>query len=321
MLVPLGFDNARTLLYFLIPLSLALGYQLVTSIFEFAEADKNLILTAGLAGLLFGYPFYFLVQRENIDGWVFLFLSLGLYFLSKPKKELISGLFFSLAIVFKIYPVLIILPILFNKKWRLLLWVGLWLALWGIITLFYFSDLRTSLSMRSLSFFRFDENGSLMATIRLISLSINSLGIKITGLSTRSSRIIATFIYGLLFFLLLLTDYKLGRANKLDFSSYTMYLPFMIAAPQVVFHYSFIICLMLIPTMCYLWKISESKLQKIFIFIISIGIALTQWQAIATYHLTFNIASEVIPGLGLLIIMTGIAIFKIHMSAALIRLT
>ncbi len=311
-LVPLGFDNARTLLYFLIPLSLAFGYQLITSIFEFAEADKNLVLTAGLAGLLFGYPFYFLIQRENIDGWVFLFLSLGLYFLFKPKRELLSGLFFSLAIVFKIYPVLIILPILFNKKWRLLLWVGLWLALWGIVTLFYFSDLRTSLSMRSLSFFRFDENGSLMDTIRLISLSMNSLGIKITGLSARSSRIIATFIYGLLFFLLALADYKLGKANKLDFSSYTMYLPFMIAVPQVVFHYSFIICLMLIPTMCYLWKISEGKLQRTFIFIISIGIALTQWQAIATYHLTSNIVSEAIPGIGLLIIMMGIAIFKIH---------
>lgn len=311
VLVPLGFDNARKLLYFLIPLSLALGYQKITSIFEFAEADKDLVLTAGLVGLLFGYPFYFLVQRENIDGWVFLFLSLGLYWLSKPKRELISGLFFSLAIVFKIYPILIILPILFNKKWHLLLWIGLWLALWGIITLPYFSDLRTSLSMRSLSFFRFDENGSLMDTIRLISLSINSLGIKITGLGVRSSRIISTFIYGLLFFLLLLADYKLGRANKLDFSSYSMYLPFMIAVPNVVFHYSFIICLMLIPTMCYLWKISGSRFQRIIISIISIGIALTQWQAIATYHLTSNIASKSIPGIGLLIIMTGIAIFKI----------
>ena len=142
VLVPLGFDNARKLLYFLIPLSLALSYQIITSIFEFAEADKDLVLTAGLVGLLFGYPFYFLIQRENIDGWVFLFLSLGLYWLSKPKKELISGLFFSLAIVFKIYPILIILPILFNKKWRLLLWIGLWLALWGIVTLYYFSDFR-----------------------------------------------------------------------------------------------------------------------------------------------------------------------------------
>ena len=74
-----------------------------------------------------------------------------------------------------------------------------------------------------------------MDTIRLISLSINSLGIKIAGLGIRSSRIIATFIYGLLFFLLPLADYKLSRANKLDFSSYSMYLPFMIAVPMSYF--------------------------------------------------------------------------------------
>ena len=49
---------------------------------------------------------------------------------------------------------------------------------------------------------------------------------------------------------------------------------------------------MLIPTMCYLWKISGSTFQRIVISIISIGIALTQWQAIATYHLTSNIVSE-----------------------------
>lgn len=117
--VPLGFDNARILFYFLIPLSLAFGYQLITSMFGFTKIDKDLILTAGLATLLFGYPFYFLLQRENIDGWVFLFLCLGLYWLQNPKKEWASGLFFSLAIVFKVYPILIVLPILLSKKWRL----------------------------------------------------------------------------------------------------------------------------------------------------------------------------------------------------------
>lgn len=310
--VPLGFDNARILFYFLIPLSLAFGYHLVTSMFGFTEIDKSLILTAGLVVLLFGYPFYFLLQRENIDGWVFLFLCLGLYWLPKPKKELVSGLFFSLAIVFKVYPVLLIFPILLSRKWRLLFWIGLWLALWGTITLFWFSDFQTAVSMRSQSLFRFDENGSLVATVSLISILIDSLGISIAGLAVKFSPLITSVIYGLLISVVMFVDYKLCKVNKLELSSYIMYLPFMVALPQIVYHYSLIICLILIPTMCHLWKISENRLQRIIILVISIGVALTQWQAIATYYLTDNVLSHVIPGLGLFIIMVGIAIFKIY---------
>jgi hypothetical protein len=90
-----------------------------------------------------------------------------------------------------------------------------------------------------------------------------------------------------------------------------MYVPFMVALPQIVYHYSFIICLILIPTMCQLWKIHKDRSQRITILVISIGIALTQWQAIATYYLTENMLSHAIPGLGLLIIMLGITIFKL----------
>ena len=91
-----------------------------------------------------------------------------------------------------------------------------------------------------------------------------------------------------------------------------MYFPFMLALPLIVYHYSFIICLALIPTMCHLWGVSEDRLQRMIIFAISIGIGMTQWQAIATYSLTENMLSHAIPGLGLLLIMTGIAFFKIY---------
>ena len=310
--VPLGFDNARILFYFLIPLSLAFGYQLITSMFGFSKIDKDLILTAGLAALLFGYPFYFLLQRENIDGWVFLFLCLGLYWLQNPKKEWASGLFFSLAIVFKVYPMLIVLPILLSKKWRLVFWIGLWLVLWGSITLFWFSDFQTALSSRSQSLFRFDENGSLVATISLILILINSLGISSVVSLVNLSPIITVLIYGILLSLVIFADYKLGRVNKLETSSFIMYFPFMLALPLLVYHYSFIICLILIPTMCHLWGASEDRLQRMIIFAISIGIAMTQWQAIATYSLTENMLSHAIPGLGLLLIMAGIAFLKIY---------
>jgi hypothetical protein len=309
--VPLGFNKARLLIYLLIPLSLAFGYWLITSTFHFEEVDRKLVLMTGLIGLLFGYPFYFLLQRQNIDGWVFLFLCLGLYWLSKPKKEVFSGLFFSLAMVFKIYPILMFLPIILNRKWRLFFWVGIWLALWGAISLFWFPELRSALTMRAQSIFRFDENGSLVATISLLSILFDALGMSNANLVIRYSPLVAALVYSLSLSLIIFADYKLGKDNKYELYQYTLYLPFMIALPQIVFHYSFIICLILIPTMCHLWRMSEDGLQRSTIFMMSLGIALTQWQAFAVFNLTNNILSHIIPGLGLLVIMIGVVIFKI----------
>ena len=310
LFVPLGFDTARVLFYLLIPLSLAVGYMLITSLFGFVETDKSLVLMAGLVGLLFGYPFYFLLQRENIDGWVFLFLCLGFYWLTKPQKESISGLFFSLAIAFKIYPILILVPILLGKKLRLLFWIGLWLTVWGGITLFWFLDFQNALTVRSQSFFRFDENGSLVATISLIFIFFDALGFTIPSLWIKYSPVIAALLYSLLFCAVAFIDYKMNKTDKYEIHSYMMYLPFMIALPQIVYHYSFINCLILIPAVCHLWNNTKNRAQKVTILIISIGIAITQWQAIATYHLTDNILSHAIPGVGLLVIISGIVLFK-----------
>ena len=85
----------------------------------------------------------------------------------------------------------------------------------------------------------------------------------------------------------------------------------MIALPKVVYHYSFVIFLILIPAICDLWNKTEDKLQKNVLLVISLGIAMTQWQAIATYYLTNNLMSHAIPGIGLLVVMSGIVLYKI----------
>lgn len=308
--VPLGFNVSRFLIYGLIAISLAIGFYLIATQYNFSKINKNIVLLTGLVCLLFGYPFYFLIQRENIDGWVFLFLCLGLYLSQKEKKEFWSGLFLSLAIAFKIYPILIILPFLIYKKWRLLFWIGLWLVIWGGISSFWFSDLRNAIVMRSQSIFRFDENGSLVATVALISILANALGMATTSFYTYSPTIVA-LLYGILFSLVIFTDYKLSKKNKYELSSVIMYLPFMIALPQTVYHYSFVLCLILIPMTCHLWEADgNDKSRRIILTIMAFSISLSQWQAIATYNLTNNMLSHVIPGLGLLIIMVSIVIYK-----------
>ena len=309
--VPLGFNGARIVLYGLIPLSLALGFFFFSSLYNFPQTNKNLVLSAGLVCLLFGYPFYFLVQRENIDGWVFLFLCMGLYFSQREKKEAWSSLFLSLAIAFKIYPILILLPFFIYKKWRLLLWIGVWLVLWGGLSSFWISDFQNTIVLRSQSFFRFDENGSLVATVALISILLNAFGISSPGLYMFSP-IIAAILYGILYSIVLFVDYKLSKRNKYEVSSLAMYLPFMVALPQVVYHYSFVLCLILIPVICHLWeKETNDRQNKTLLLIMALGIALSQWQAFATYHLTNNPLAHIIPGLGLLILMVCITWYKI----------
>ena len=309
--VGLGFDGASTLFYILIPLSLLIGYYLLVSRIGFAQEDKQSVLIAGLLVLLFGYPFYFLLQRENIDGWVFLFLCLGFYWLLKPKKECYCGLFFSLAIAFKIYPILIMAPVILGRKWRLFFWTSFWLVLWGIITCVWFFDFQHVVLLRSLSLFRMDENGSLIATVTMILTFMESIGLTAAGALTEFSSLIALLVYGMLLALLVLADYKRGKTNELGFSSFPMYVPFMIAFPQLVYHYSLIICLILVPVVAQLWATHEDGRQRVVILLISFGIAMTQWQAFATFQLTGNVLSQLIPGLGLVVMMSGIVIFKL----------
>ena len=311
LFVPLGFDTARALFYLLIPLSLVAGYLLITTSFEFKKTDKSSVLIAGLVSLLFSYPFYFLLQRENIDGWVFLFLCSGFYWLAKPKKEPVSGLFFSLAIAFKIYPILLLVPLLLGKKWRYLFWTGVWLALWGAITFFWISDFQNALATRSQTVFRFDENGSLVSTISFISIFFSAFGVTFPASLIKYSPVIAGLLYSLLFSTVVYIDYKISKTETYKIHDYMMYLPFMIALPQNVYHYSFVICLILIPAICHLWNKAEDRTHKAAILVISIGIAISQLQAIAIYHLTDNILSQAIPGIGLFIIMSGIVLFKI----------
>ena len=176
LLVHCGFEQARNFMFVIIPCSLLLGYLLAVNIFPFYNIDKDQISLVGLVCLTFGYPSYFLIQRGNIDRWVLLFLSLGLYFCGKAGNEKFSGLFFSLAIAFKIYPILIILPLIIYRRWTLLWWLALWLCVLGIISAPWLADFRDILRVRTQSFFRFDENGSIVATVALFLVFVNSIG-------------------------------------------------------------------------------------------------------------------------------------------------
>ena len=311
ILVPFGFERARNIMFLLVACSVVVGIFLSSSLFPFSKTDRKRILLGGFISLLLSYPFYFLLYRANIDGWVMLFLCLGLIFMQSAEKEWLSGCFFSLAIFFKIYPILILLPIFLYRRWRVGMWCGIWLVLLGIASSFWLLDFQSTLLERSQSLLRLDENGSLYATTLLTFVLLGSLGVSIKTNMMLISFIpmIVALIYGSLISIMIYADYKMGKNQRNEIASYALYLPFMVALPQTVYHYSFVVLLILIPTICHLWQRSPER--PLTMFFMAIGLCLTQWQAIALFNLTQNVFAHAIPGLGLLLLMVTIIKYKI----------
>jgi hypothetical protein len=60
-----------------------------------------------------------------------------------------------------------------------------------------------------------------------------------------------------------------------------------------------------------MWKDTLPLPKKICLALMAVGIALSQWQAIALYVLTGNMLAQYIPGIGLLFVIIGVAIYKL----------
>lgn len=319
ILLPFGFKVARLLLLILIPLSIAFSFTRFTAIYDLPSEAKGYIFLAGLSALLFGYPFYFLIERGNIDGWVFCFLGLGLYFLYKAQNEGKGALFLSLAMAFKLYPLLLVIPVFIYRKWRLLFFICLWGIVWFSTTFPYTLELQNILTERTQGYFRIDENGSLTSTVALALVALDAF---LPGTLSFSfflyTPVFASVLYSMFLSAVILSDYKIHKlGGKLDVTTIVLYLPFMVAVPQVVYHYSLIICLLLIPTICHLWSLSTDLRTKRIFFVIMVGIACTQWQATASSNLSQNILALAIPGLGLLLIIAGITAYKLLLAKSL----
>lgn len=96
-------------------------FFVITAVFlwlKISAYDKNIfaILIAGIFIFNF-FPFYTLLERGQIDGLTFLFLSAGI-FLSVKKQDISAGVFFGIAAIFKFYCLLVIPFYLLKKKFN-----------------------------------------------------------------------------------------------------------------------------------------------------------------------------------------------------------
>ena len=127
------------------------------------------------------------------------------------------------------------------------------------------------------------------------------------------SSLYTAVLYGLLVVIMLYADYKLSNrtTEREKLSDMLLYFPFMVAIPQLVYHYEFVVVILLLPVLNFMWKDTLSKQKKYCLVLVAIGVSLSQWQAIALYLVTGNMIAHYIPGFGLMIAILGISVYKI----------
>ena len=310
-LVPLGFETARTLVVLVSLGAVLVAYVMACRLAQPARsADEVVIRLSGVVILLLSYPVYFLFERGNSDGLVLFFLCLGVYFL--PKRAWLGSLWLALALTFKLYPLLIILPLIMRRRWRALLLLGLWVGLLVLLTWSQWSGFGAVLAQRS-SDFLFFENGSLANTLRGVANLLTHLS-HLWGAAWSFTDLIPVMtlaVYGVLLGIVLLAQYR-QRFNPDDFAvEALLYVPYMVALPLLVFQYEFVVLIAVLPVICYWWYKPQTRAQRGMLVLAAIGIALSQAQAVAMAAVTVSHLPYYLPGLGLVLVLLGISGYQL----------
>ncbi len=256
-----------------------------------------LVVASSIAAL--SYPVYFLVSRVNIDGGVLLLLCIGLYMLARHER--IAGVFFALAIACKIYPILIVLPLVAQRRWQALAALGLTMALLVLVAPGLWLEFLQERIWHRAASPGFYYSGSLAANFGRLSRFLG-------GESYFWSQV------GHLVWLTLLStcwglDWVSGkRSDSRDACAQaTLYLPFMVAVPQVAYHYELVCVLPMLAMLSWRWQHSASPLETAWLTTIALGLAISQFQA----HSAVSKISSGIPGLGLFIILLGVTAYQV----------
>ena len=81
-------------------------------------------------------------------------------------------------------------------------------------------------------------------------------------------------------------------------ASVLMYLPFMVAVPQLSYQYGLVCILPMLPVVSWFWENTVSPAAKIILAFSTVGIALSQFQAVAAEKLIGTVHPHFIPGFG-----------------------
>lgn len=289
--------------------------------------DKAMLLLIMLI-LMFSHPFQFLFDRGNIDGFVLLLTSLGVYFLmngkSTPRRGILAGVFFAVAVSFKVYPVLVVLPLVAMRRWRVLASLSVaFLCLILVAPGLWVDWFEWTTSVRT-ELFKSGANSSLANTLfHFGELFGSGMWLKEAALPLWGTSLLAMFCF----------DYvkmpKAAKRKETFLAGLLFYVPFMVAVPQLAYRYELVCVLVLLPVVSYLWAGAARKERKV-LLLVTVGLAMTSFQAFPVEQLLSTMSlpwwvtgscaerlqgvclPQWIPGIGLFVVMTGCVIYKLR---------
>lgn len=244
-------------LYFLINL-LVIGLSVLIGWKIFGCQSSKINIWIVLIIIFLSHPTIFLLDRGNIDGFVVLSFSLGLLFL-KSHRQYLSGGFFGLAIGLKIYPVLVLIPIILSRRWKLLagalvvisvsflVFPKLWIEFLNLrlVPLSMLNEVGAEDSR--FNDFRMYENGSIANLFYGIIHYIKSVFHPKASIPEQTVFIFSNALYMVLLFLLVIKDFRSSKKNDVALTyAIALYIPFMIAVPKLAYLYEYVL---LIPLM------------------------------------------------------------------------
>ena len=285
------------------------SYGLSTAaLFRLGTADGKRVLALGVAVLALSYPFYFLVVRGNIDAFVLVLMCGGLCL--SEKRPVLAGVCIALAAAMKVYPLLLLAPLLIRRKHRAAVSTVAVFAVLVAIAPRLWLEAGSRLLWRA-SCFEMSENASIFCAFRFIGEAARGLGLALGHGAWRWAALVA---FGALLLLSLWADWlKRGRRDPAEAQVLAlMYFPFMVALPELTFHYSLVVLLPLIPAVAFLWGRRPGPRATRILLLVAIGIALSQSQAEAFARLAGNVVPHSLPGLGLLATLVGCTWYKVR---------
>ena len=90
----------------------------------------------------------------------------------------------------------------------------------------------------------------------------------------------------------------------------TLYLPFMVAVPQLAYHYELVCVLALLPTLGWYARRSATAAQRSLVILTALAVTLTQFPAVTLQKLTDTVLWHFVPGFGLLLVMVCVVALR-----------
>jgi len=333
MLLPLAgwaMETVRPYVAGAFTMSLLGALALLNRVFVPQEARKSVFWT-GAATLCLSYPFLFLFDRMNVDGFVIGLVGVFLWALWRDEDSsdwawaLWSGAALSLGVGIKLYPALLLLPILLARRWRVLASFALCMGLQLVIFAHLWGEfLHERLSLRA-GYFAIDENGSLASTLRFFGVvmtwgfgptsSLANIDLWVSG---------TPYLFAGLLLVKAVADgrrvfkQRAGRESVNAAGLAVWYVPFMLSVPKTVFHYEFVGLWLMMPAIGAAFAQSGRALR--FVSGIAVGgLILSQTHAVAFTGLFGTITPLYVPGVGLLLLLLASTIQSVLLTGASIH--